>query len=251
MNTVDKTQLCQVGSDVIEYTTSGSSGPAVVLINGSGGPLVAWSKLIDALSGNARVFAYNRAGIGRSAKSNAPQTAGHCADQLIKLLFELRIKPPWHLVGHSFGGLIANLMARRQSDKIRSVTFLEAAAPEDIRANTMAKPKLLSFLQAALDRIAGLDPTSERGCSAQTLFEMDNAGPFPDVPVTVISAGKQPPRFLAGSEALRARRTGQEELVALGSPGRHVVATKSGHFPQFSEPDLVSNEIRTLIRENP
>lgn len=246
-----KTSICQVGSDTIEYATAGSSGPALVLINGSGGPLMAWSRVMEALSGEARVLAYNRAGIGKSSKPDKPQTAGFCADQLVDLLQALEIPHPWHVVGHSFGGLIANLLARRHPDKIRTMMFLEAAAPEDIRANAMPKPRLLSALQAVLDRIIPVDALGERKTSAQSLREVENAGPFPAVPVTVISGGKQPPRFLLGADGMQMRRQGQAALAALGSPGKHVVASGSGHFPQFSQPDLVMDEIRSLIREYP
>ena len=246
-----KTSICDIGSDTIEYSAAGSSGPALVLINGSGGPLVAWSKVMGALSGEARVFAYNRAGIGKSSKPKEAQTAGFCADQLAALLCKLEIPHPWHVVGHSFGGLIANLLARRHPAKIRTAMFIEAATPQDLRANTMRKPMFLSILQSVLDRIVPVDPLGERGSSAQSLTEIEDAKPFPAVPVTVISGGRQPPRFLLGADDIEMRRQGQAGLAALGAPGKHVIASASGHFPQFSQPDLVLSEMQSMIRKYP
>jgi pimeloyl-ACP methyl ester carboxylesterase len=58
-----------------------------------------------------------------------------------------------------------------------------------------------------------------------------------DVPLAVISSADQPASVLAAHEA----------LVRLSSHGRHVVASKSGHWVPFDEPALVVDAIRDVV----
>jgi pimeloyl-ACP methyl ester carboxylesterase len=58
-----------------------------------------------------------------------------------------------------------------------------------------------------------------------------------DVPLAVISSADQPASVLASHEA----------LVRLSSHGRHVVASKSGHWVPFDEPELVVDAIRDVV----
>jgi pimeloyl-ACP methyl ester carboxylesterase len=58
-----------------------------------------------------------------------------------------------------------------------------------------------------------------------------------DVPLAVISSADQPASVLASHEA----------LVRLSSHGRHVVASKGGHWVPFDEPELVVGAIRDVV----
>ena len=50
-------------------------------------------------------------------------------------------------------------------------------------------------------------------------------------------------------EALRIRRAHQRSLAALSPRGRQVVARRSGHFPQLTQPQLVLDVLRDVARE--
>jgi pimeloyl-ACP methyl ester carboxylesterase len=58
-----------------------------------------------------------------------------------------------------------------------------------------------------------------------------------DVPLVIVSSGDQPPAMLATHRA----------LATLSSRGRHVMATKSAHWIQLDEPDLVVNIVREVV----
>jgi pimeloyl-ACP methyl ester carboxylesterase len=62
-------------------------------------------------------------------------------------------------------------------------------------------------------------------------------GSVGDVPVTVISSGDQPPDVIAAHHAL-ARKS---------SRGRVVVATKSGHWVPFDEPELIADAVHDIV----
>ena len=60
-----------------------------------------------------------------------------------------------------------------------------------------------------------------------------------EVPVVVISSGSQP------TESLAAHRM----LAEASAQGRHVVATRSAHWVQFDEPDLIVEIVRELVED--
>ncbi|QDG75595.1 alpha/beta fold hydrolase [Labrenzia sp. PHM005] len=245
MSQPQQTSLAKTPDGPVEYLLTGNSaGPSVVLINGAGGPLSAWDPIVERLSDEFQILAYNRAGIGKTAKASKPQTAEYGAVQLKELIGTIGLKHPLHLAGHSFGGLIANMFARKNPGQVASVTFLEAGTVEDLEFSTAQKPGLL---QRVLDTLWKPDPLSERATASQTLQEFRAISPFPQIPVSVVTGGKSLPSWLAGKAALEIRAEGQKKLVELGHPGKQIIAQKSGHFPQMTEPDVVASAISELV----
>ena len=59
----------------------------------------------------------------------------------------------------------------------------------------------------------------------------------PDIPVVVISGGHQPPSEIAA----------HRRLAAASPHGRHLVATKSGHWINFDQPDVIVDAVRGLV----
>ena len=68
------------------------------------------------------------------------------------------------------------------------------------------------------------------------------------MPVTVIRRGA---RLYPDDERGRSKNDGwielQEDLVALGTPGRLVVAEGAGHHVHVDAPALVADEVRALV----
>lgn len=95
-----------------QYSLCGESGPVVILFNGFGMPMSSWDKLYPGIQKNVRIFAYNRHGVGKTSKASCPQTGEEIIRSLEDILQALHLLPPYILVGHSLGGLFANLYAR-------------------------------------------------------------------------------------------------------------------------------------------
>jgi pimeloyl-ACP methyl ester carboxylesterase len=75
---------------------------------------------------------------------------------------------------------------------------------------------------------------------------VEAAGPFPQLPVTVVTGGKAPPAWIMSPAAVGARRAHQQELARLSPLGEQVIAQDSGHFPQLSQPLLVLDALARL-----
>ncbi len=248
MDQMKRKQRAVIDRAEIEYVTAGGGRPAIVLINGSGGPVEGWYKVYGPLAQLGTVLAYNRPGIGGSARPAVAQTGDVLVGTLRGLLREAGLPPPYILVGHSFGGLIANLFARSFPAEVAGVVLLDAAAPEDVAVMAAHESTPQRLLRRILERLFGRDPLAEAQHAARTVEQIREAGPFPAVPLAVVTGGKPAMAWATPAAALAARAAHQRALAALSPHGRQIIAARSGHFPQFTEPELVVETVRGVVQ---
>ncbi len=237
--------VAAIDGAAVEYAVAGNGTPAIVLLNGAGGPLEGWFRVLAPLKAVSTVVAYNRLGIGRSSKPSEPQSGDVVASLLHALLETLGLRPPHILVGHSLGGLFVNLFARTYPDEVAAAVFLEAAAPEDCTLVDEYGTGFQRFAHRVMGAVFGRDQLGEAACVPKTVDLIARAGAFPPIPVVVVSGGKPSRSVPVAVRDARARN--QAGLVALSPLGVHLVASKSGHFPQISEPGLVSEAILSVV----
>lgn len=245
------TDLIETRQGELEYTLSGDGPAAIVLLNGAGMTLDGWNALYPGIERLGRVFAWNRFGVQGSADPAAAQDGAAVVAALRELLARAGLRPPYVLVGHSLGGLYANLFARLHPEEVAAVLFLEATHPRDRDVLEQDEERLkrgLSKVLAQPPREFETNLHAEMEAAAETVDEVSAAGPFPPVPVAVVTGGMDPPKALLTPQAAQARRDRQLALARLSPRGEHVVAQRSGHFPQRSEPELVLSVLRRLVR---
>ncbi|UVW27628.1 alpha/beta fold hydrolase [Massilia sp. H6] len=247
MKHLPKSKIIAVGGQVLRFSLSGEGSPTIVMLGGSNAPLEGWHKLFPELEKLGAVVAYDRPGVGASARPREPQLCTTVILALRALLRQIGAKAPYLLVAHGFGGLHANLFARIYPEETCGVLFLEASAPEDVLHLGEHRSRLQRLTASLLDRVSPLDPNDEISNQAETVAEIAEAPPFPDIPVTVISGGKPLPRWIMSATALRERERNQEALARLSPQGERVIAKGSAHFPQMSEPRVVLRELEKLL----
>ncbi|MDP3759313.1 MAG: alpha/beta fold hydrolase [Ramlibacter sp.] len=240
----------QTRSGALEYVASGAGQPTIVLLNGAGVTLEGWRALYPAIEKAGTVFAWNRFGLKGSDAPRLAQTGAVVVASLRELLAYAGMTPPYVLVGHSLGGLYANLFARLYPKEVAAVLFLEATHPRDqevLRQHETQLARALSKVFSLPQWLFRDNVHAEIEWVAETVDEVAAAGPFPDVPVTVVTGGANPPKWLMSAAARRARREHQQDLARLSPRGEQVIAAKSGHFPQLTEPGLVLDVLRGLV----
>ena len=116
----------------IDYDESGT-GPTVVLVPGSCSTGAAWRPVMAHWENRFRCVTTSLLGYGGTAerRTTADASISHEAE-IIEAVIK-RAGTPVDLVGHSFGGLAALAVAQRRRVPMRSLTIIEAPAPELLR----------------------------------------------------------------------------------------------------------------------
>ena len=122
-------RLIDVGGWRLHLNCTGETRPAqptVVLEAGAGGFSVDWSLVQPEVSRFARVCSYDRAGAGWSDLGPRPRTLRQIVWELHELLRRAGERPPYMLVGHSYGGTIARQYAFTHRDEVAGIVFDES-----------------------------------------------------------------------------------------------------------------------------
>src|SRR5437879_1761151 len=113
--------------DSVAYEDIGR-GPLVVLIHGSPGSARVWQPVTEQLAPRFRVISPNLPGYGATTRPpvGLPSDSGH-AVRLIEALLD-GMKPPAVVAGHSYGGVVALLLALRGTVKPGALALFEPGA---------------------------------------------------------------------------------------------------------------------------
>ena len=174
------------GGRHLDIACQGSGSPVVVLDAGLGNELDVWSAVMTRVAEFTTVCAYNRAGLGTSDLRPPPHGAASAVDDLHALLGAAGLPAPYVLVGASFGGLDAQLYARRYPAETAGVVLVDAIAPEwDRKLEAMLSPALVAERRAIPN---GEDLTNEDIRASE--LGLLSAPPFPPVPLVVLRHGR-------------------------------------------------------------
>ena len=123
-------RLVDVGGHRLHLVCAGRGSPAVIFDAALAASSISWSLVLPEVARVTAACAYDRAGMGWSDAGPLPRTAGRMERELHELLVRGNVRPPYILVGHSFGGLVARLFAARR-EETAGLVLIEPAQPED------------------------------------------------------------------------------------------------------------------------
>jgi pimeloyl-ACP methyl ester carboxylesterase len=123
----------------------GSGGTTVLFESGIAATNLNWCHIQEKVSNFSTTASYDRGGLGWSSPCRSPRTPINLASELHKMLNGAGIKPPYILVGHSFGGLVVRRFALLYPEEVTSIILVDPMRCEEW-------PPLDPAKQASLDR---------------------------------------------------------------------------------------------------
>lgn len=269
--------LVEIGPDRSLYLNcQGSGSPTVFIIPGKGSYAEAWNVVVPEddpvrsspydLIGQARlepspaatqptvaqttrVCAYDRPntrpdGDDRSTPIAQPHTVQQDVDDIVKLLSAAHISTPVVVAAHSYGGLIADLLARTHPELVRGLVMVDPTSEFLPTLGTAAQ-------NAAFYRDAGQpmpDPGSESFLAQEDFALVNAAPPLPKVPAIVLSSDKFPPPAELKPDNYTLPQIHQANSLLADALGTvNVTTTDSGHNLMLYQPQLVANQIVAVV----
>ncbi|HEX4320215.1 MAG TPA: alpha/beta hydrolase [Acidobacteriaceae bacterium] len=116
---------------LLESGPRDSGGPTVLFESGIAATNLNWSRIQDTVSQFAHTASYDRGGLGWSSPASTPRTPGNIASELHTMLESAGIKPPYVLVGHSFGGLVVRRYALLYPEDVAGIVLVDPMRCEE------------------------------------------------------------------------------------------------------------------------
>jgi pimeloyl-ACP methyl ester carboxylesterase len=209
-----------------------------------------------------RVCAYDRPGtllddthFSRSDPIPMTRNAKDVFEELHTLLQVEGVPGSYVLVGHSFGGLFDRLYASTYPGEVVGMVLVDALA-EGVQSHLTPEEweryqQVNNMVPEGLEGYHELEMV-DFAVSVEQMRQAAAANPMPPMPLEVLTHGEPfgvPPDILGFSpEKLEEAWTAsQNELAALVPGAKFIVATKSAHYIQLTEPELVIDAIRQVV----
>ena len=119
-------RFVDIGGMRLKLNCIGSGSPTVVLESGLGDVLIEWRRVQPEIARFTRVCSYDRAGYGGSDAGPMPRTSARSAEELHALLQHAGERPPYLLVGHSYGGYVVRVFNGKYADEVRGIVLADS-----------------------------------------------------------------------------------------------------------------------------
>jgi pimeloyl-ACP methyl ester carboxylesterase len=241
-----------IGGRLLFLRCIGSGGPTVILEAGYGDNGTIWAPVQIHASEFVRVCSYDRAGLERSDEpDHYPRTGAETVADLHAALQAAEVKPPYLLVGHSYGALFSRLFAETYPSEVAGLLLLDPW-PEDY--NDRLQAMVTDQQWTDYESMLAADPDNEVIDFPATYEEIRAAGPLPDVPLLVLSHGQPPtdaccPKGWPIQEQEQLWQTLQEEQAHLTPAGKQEVVAGSGHMIHQAKPEVVVDAIAEMVKQ--
>jgi pimeloyl-ACP methyl ester carboxylesterase len=251
----------------------GSGSPTVILESGYRNDAESWSTPLEPgkstvfpqVAKFTRVCAYDRPGtlldpnhLSRSPQVPMPRTARDVVSDLHALLQTAHVPGPYVFAAHSIGGIFARLYASTYPNKVVGMVLVDATSEKLRSGLTPEQWKLgvdIGFTKPppGLEKYRDIE-TIDLNASFDQIEKAVTAQPLRPIPLFVLTAGQPvdfsslqplPADFPAAYN--KAWHTGQDALATLAPNAKHIIATKSGHYIQSQEPQLVIDAIKQVV----
>lgn len=245
-------KMTSISDGQLHTIEAGDGAYTVIFESGFMSDLSVWHKVAPAITKQAKVVVYSRAGVGKSPARSQPLNLSQHTEELKQLIEALQIKTPIVLVGHSYGGWVVREFAAKYPKQIAGLVLVDPANESLELELKKINPEKVAQDQKRLENMA--PPAAKADLAlVQKIFDdakLPTTSAIPDMPMAILTSTqvtKNNPFYQETAPALAVKRELHARLFAQFSNGAHIVTNQSGHHIQFDEPHLVIEAIKLVI----
>jgi pimeloyl-ACP methyl ester carboxylesterase len=297
-------RLVDVGGYKLHVYEKGAGKHTIVFLAGSKAFSFDWILVQDEAAKFARTLSYDRPGLAWSDPGPMPRTFAQDCYELHTLLRKIKIDPPYILVGHSLGAIIARQYTRTYPTEVEGLVLVDPTSENTLlfmnnkvqRLRDWASKRPLPKIKTRVDTLTKIPTQKELDDFLKMAGMPRIEPPFDKLPGNLqedrLWAMKQPKYMIADNgqywadefekiyEDSVGNNLGDRPLVILSSilnivpknaadsarmliakekernhalmaklsvNGKIIATDKSGHEIHLSEPDSVTDAIKTVI----
>ncbi|MHA1213255.1 MAG: alpha/beta fold hydrolase [Candidatus Heimdallarchaeota archaeon] len=241
----------------IHIKETGKGKPTVIIEAGLGSGYDAYDTLQTAISPLTKVVSYDRPGLGESSESPNRRTLPNYINELRLLLQKEDIDSPYILVGHSLGGLIMRYYAHKYPNEVAGLVLIDCIPEGWINyiMSTHSKEEideLNKVINPELNNSKGVikDEWQEFQNNCELIKGVQLSKHIPIRVITAIQYGKDQKALGYHPEDMQIWAQMQANFMANSTNAKQIITDKSGHSVQLTEPELIIDAIKELVKLN-
>ena len=258
----------QVDSVSYYYELYGEEKP-LVFIPGYGANHTAWRYVYPAFTDRYQVVIFDNPASGRTQDQGGPLTTASMADGVAGLIDALGLRNP-HVVGHSMGGSIAQLLAIKYPDKIDRLILVNSCSRWNSRV-LMAMQGLIDAIKCGASLDCQLEISMPWLCGTKVLADPDRTAALRDMILDnptppslkelerqyqvllefdssdLLDKIKAPTLVVISDDDILAIPAESEELAEKIADAR-IARLPGGHVSEYEEPEKLGAAIQSFLK---
>lgn len=232
--------------------TWGKGEPVVVFLSGGGSDLEDFKLVQEKISKITKTVSYDKAGIGKSAITDMPRTLENVSEELKELLTKEGVNNvPMIFVGHSMGGYVARYYLHRYPENLTGLILIDPRSEfleEEHRKDQTEKENMIEDSTLAA-QIKLIPKGFQMEVKAYPLHDslLKTFTIETDIPITLLESNKVDEDDIYQKRLIDIQKRLYRDFQKKVPQTKIVSTSKSGHFIQIEEPELVIKSIQEMI----
>lgn len=239
-----KLQKVDIGGRGLQFLIGGQGSPAVIFEGGFGTGIASWSTVQKDIAALTQTVSYDRAGLGQSDPGPKPRSAKQIAAELHTALAKAGVKPPYVMVGHSFGGIYVRVFADLYPNEVVGMVLIDPSQESFNDWLIKNQPDRLKAAEANIAK-AGEGVKAEFAAVDTSYSQARAAKALAGIPVILLTATEDEDMSAEGKKLWIEKH---KEWLATIPGSKHIVVEKGVHFLQAQQPALVIDAIKQVLK---
>ena len=250
-------KLIDIGGYRLHIDVKGKGSPAVIFIAGSQAFSFDWSLVAPSVAAITQTVTYDRPALAWSDPGPMPRTFEQDVYELHELLQRAGVHPPYVLVGHSLGGIIARKFEMKYSGEVKGLVLVDATSENTTlfinnkiqRLRLLSQGRAIPAVKTQVDTFTKLPAQKDMDDFLKMVGEPKIDPPFDKLPQKFqqarIWAMKQPKFLLADNGAYWAEEFEMmynDSTYSLNNKPLFVLTSGQNNYPKELG-DSVRNEL--------